>query len=168
MRAALRVAEFEEDGPGVLDATFRDFSDTSRPHEAALSMQISRTILCTADKPLKHALNEFRVAVQLERHFSRRELFTIFANRLYIGENTFGVEAASQHYFHKEPNQLHIEEAALLAGLVKSPSRYSPTVHPDRALQRRNEVIDLMVQSHSISDSDAITAKSSPIQIIKD
>ena len=78
----------------------------------------------------------------------------------------FIVEAAAQHYFHKEPNQLLIGEAALLAGLVARPSYFSPTKHPDRSIQRRNEVIDAMVQVHAISDSDAVTAKLCPLPSI--
>jgi penicillin-binding protein 1A len=120
-------------------------------------------MFCAPDRPLHRNLNEIRFAVQLERHFSRRELFTIFADRTYFGENTFGVEAAARHYFNKEPNQLQIGEAALLAGMVKSPSRFSPTKHPDLALQRRNEVVDAMAQAIFIGESDAIAAKSSPL-----
>lgn len=162
LRAALQAAEAREDGPGVLVGTVEGFSSLNRPH-SILSMRISRTMCYTPGRPLTRELNEIRVAVQLERRFSRRELFTIFANRTYFGENTFGVEAASRHYFSKEPNQLQIGEAALLAGMVKSPSRFSPTKYPDHAFQRRNEVIDAMVQAKSISESDAITAKSSPL-----
>lgn len=168
MRAALRADEIEEDGPGVLASIYRAFSDRSIHHHIAMSTHISRMMCYTSDKHLKRALNEIRFAVQLERRFSRRELFTIFANRIYLGENIIGVEAASQHYFHKEPNQLRIAEAALLAGMVRSPSRYSPTKHPDRALQRRNEVIDAMLQARSISDSDALVAKSSPLLVVHD
>jgi membrane peptidoglycan carboxypeptidase len=115
---------------------------------------------------LNRRLDEFRAAVQLERRFSRRELFTIFANRLTFGEDTVGVDAASQHFFHKEPNQLLVGEAALLAGLARAPSNLSPIRHPDRALQRRNEVIDAMVETHAISKSDASRAKASPLPIM--
>lgn len=162
LRAALEAAEVGEDAPGVLSEILQGSSNHGRVH-TALSLHISRTIFCAPDKPLKRDLDEIRGAVQLERRFSRRELFTIFANRLYFGENTVGVEAAAQHYFHKEPNQLQLGEAALLAGLVKAPSRFSPTKHPDHALQRRNEVIDEMVNEHFISESDAAAAKSMPL-----
>jgi len=167
MRAALQAAEAGEEGPGVLVGTVEGVSSLNRPR-STLSIHISRTMFCAPDRPLHRNLNEIRFAVQLERHFSRRELFTIFTNRTCFGENTVGVEAASRHYFSKEPNQLQIGEAALLAGMVKSPSRFSPTKHPDLALQRRNGVIDLMVQAKSITESDAIAAKSSPLMVVND
>jgi len=126
MRAALQAAEAREDGPGVLINLVEGVGNLKHP-QATLSIDISRTMFCAPDRPLHRNLNEIRFAVQLERHFSRRELFTIFADRTYFGENTFGVEAAARHYFNKEPNQLQIGEAALLAGMVKSPSRFSPT-----------------------------------------
>ncbi len=91
---------------------------------------------------------------------------TIFANRLTFGEDIVGVEPASQHFFQKEPNQLAVGEAALLAGLVRAPAYLSPVKHPDRALQRRNEVIDAMVETHAIGEADASTAKSGPLPIV--
>jgi penicillin-binding protein 1A len=159
MRSALSVAEAGEDDPGVLSELFRDVSDHSRPHRPVLSLQISRTLFCEPSKTLNREVDEVRAAAQLERRFSRRELFTMYANRLVFGENIVGVEAASQHFFHKEPNQLRLEEAALLAGLAKAPSYLSPTRHPDRALRRRNEVLDLMVEAHAATQSEASAVK---------
>ena len=96
LRAALQAVEAREDGPGVLIGTVEGFSNLNRPR-STLSMHISRTMCYTHGRQLIRELNEIRVAVQLERHFSRRELFTIFANRTYFGENTVGVEAASRN-----------------------------------------------------------------------
>ena len=140
MRAALSAAGVEEDSPGVLTETYRRFR--GRASRAAVSWQISRSMFCNPAKTLHRQLDELRAAAQLERRFSRRELFTISANRAMFGEDVVGVEPASQHFFHKEPNQLLIGEAALLAGLLRAPSYLSPTKHPERALLRRNEVID--------------------------
>jgi membrane peptidoglycan carboxypeptidase len=123
-------------------------------------------MFCEPAKTLNRQLDEFRVAVRLERRFSRRELFAIFANRLEFGVEIVGVEPASQHFFHKEPNQLLVGEAALLAGLIRAPSYLSPIKHPDRALRRRNEVIDKMLETRTISQSMASTAKSSPLSIM--
>jgi membrane peptidoglycan carboxypeptidase len=83
-----------------------------------------------------------------------------------FGEDIVGVEPASQHFFHKEPNQLLIGEAALLAGLVKAPSYLSPTKHSDRALLRRNEAIDKMLETRAITESMASTAKASPLSLM--
>jgi membrane peptidoglycan carboxypeptidase len=163
MRSALRAAEAGEDDPGVFSEMFRNVSDHSRPHRPVLSLQISRTLFCEPSKTLNRQVDEVRAAAQMEGRFSRRELFTIYANRLVFGENIVGVEAASQHFFHKEPNQLRLEEAALLAGLAKAPSYLSPKRHHDRALQRRNEVLDLMVEAHAATQSEASAAKVSPL-----
>jgi membrane peptidoglycan carboxypeptidase len=113
-------------------------------------------------------MSEIRVAVQLYRRFSGSELIAIFANRLYLGDNIVGVESASQHYFHKGPNQLQISESAFIAGLARHPSFYSPYMHPDHALKRRNEVIDAMVQKHLISGTEAGTAKATPLVVEAD
>jgi hypothetical protein len=166
LRAALGSAEVGEDGPGVLAETYREFTDDERFHRGALSWHISRTMFCAPSKPLNRQLDEFRAAVQLEQRFSRRELFAIFANRLSFGDDIVGIKAASQHFFQKEPNQLLVGEAALLAGLVKAPSYLSPIKHPDRALRRRNEVIDAMVEAHTISEAEAFTAKASSLPIM--
>jgi penicillin-binding protein 1A len=163
MRSALSAAEATEDDPGVLSEAFREFRGHPRPHRPVLSLQISRTMFCEPSKTLNGQLDDLRASVQLERRFSRRELFTIFANRLTFGENIVGVEAASQHFFHKEPNHLLVGEAALLAGLARAPSYLSPINHPDRALRRRNEVVDLMVEAHAITESEASAVKVSPL-----
>ena len=159
LRAALSAVEVREDGPGVLTETYRGFTDHTTRGGATLSLRLSRTIFCAPSKNLNRELKELRTAVQLERHFSRRDLFTIFANRGWFGENLVGVEAASQHFFQREPIQLRLGEAALLAGMIKSPSRFSPFEHPDRALQRRNEVLGAMVEAHFIDAEKAETAK---------
>ena len=164
LRVALMAVEGSEDGPSVLEEATRAFRD-QRGGIRALSSHISRTMFCIPAKATVRLEEELRTALQLERHYSRRELFTIFANRLYFGENVVGVEEASQHYFHKDPDKLLVEEAALLAGLVKAPAYFSPTNHPDRALKRRNEVIDAMVAARALLVSEAEAAKARPLQV---
>jgi penicillin-binding protein 1A len=93
-------------------------------------MQISRTLFCTPSKMLHRNLAELRAAAQLERRFSRLQLFTIYANRAYFGQDLIGVEAAARQFFYKEPDNLNVGAAALLAGLIKSPSLYSPGQAP--------------------------------------
>jgi membrane peptidoglycan carboxypeptidase len=104
--------------------------------------------------------------VQLERRFSWRQLLAIYANRTYFGDDLVGVEAASQHFFRKEPNQLEVGEAALLAGLVRAPGRLSPVKHSDRALERRNQVFYAMVAAHAIGAEVGKAAKVSPLGIV--
>lgn len=130
-----------------------------------LSFRISRTMFCAPSRTLEREWKEARLAEQLKMHFSHDDLVTIFANRVGFGENINGVKAASEYYFGKGPDELNIADAALLAGLVQAPSRYSPFTHPDRALQRRNAVIDAMVRLHSISDLEGNAAKAAPLAV---
>lgn len=131
--------------------------------EVRLPLQISRTMFCAPSRMLSRRLNEIRTVTRLERHFTQEKLFTIYANRTYFGVGLTGVESASQYFFHKSPAELSIAEAALLAGLAQGPSYLSPVRHPDRALERRNEVIDAMLQAGSITASEADAAKSAPL-----
>jgi membrane carboxypeptidase/penicillin-binding protein len=149
LKAALSAAEAREDD------------------KAKLSLQISRSMFCAPSKTLNREVAEYRVAEQLKRRFSQQELFTIFANRTWFGEGQVGVEAAAQHFFQKEPDQLQVGEAALLAGMIRGLSRLSPYSHPDRALQRRNEVIDAMVESHAIDVKQGEVAKSSALGVVE-
>jgi len=138
-----------------------------RPGEVNVRMQIARGMFCEPSRLLDRQLKEWRTAVQLRWRFSRDELLTIYANRVGFGDNCTGVQAAVEHYFHKEPNQLNVAEAALLAGLIRGPSRLSPYKHPDRALQRRNEVIDAMVKDHAISLEQGEAAKASALGVVE-
>jgi membrane peptidoglycan carboxypeptidase len=150
----------------VLSATYHAFAGDSHRNTATLSFQISRTMFCSPAKPLRRQLDELRTAEQLEQHFSPRELFTIYANRAYFGDDIIGVQSAALHFFGRNAKELTVPEAALLAGLVQSPSRSSPLKHPDRALQRRNEVLDAMVVNGTITASTATAAKSTHLGII--
>lgn len=114
-------------------------------------------------RTLPRQLRELRIAIQLERHYSRQQLFTMFANRSYFGPLEIGIEDASKFYFHQEPRDLSILEAVLLAGLLRSPAHYSPATHPDRALQRRNGVLDAMVAQGSFTAAEAERAKATPL-----
>jgi penicillin-binding protein 1A len=121
LRAALSAVEAGENDQAVFIQMYRGLTDQSKLPRATLSLQISRSMSCVPSKALSRELMEMRTAVRLERHFSRRELFTIFANRVWLGDSQVGVQAASQHFFQKEPSQLSVAEAALLAGLVRAP-----------------------------------------------
>ena len=164
--AALSAVEVREQDPTALASEYGVFTNPASPHTATLSLQISRTMFCQPSKQLNRELNELRAAVQLDRRFSRRQLFTIYTNRLWFGNDLIGIQAASQHFFGKEPNQLSTGEAALLAGLVRSPRRFSPIHHPDQAHQRRNEVLDAMVATGAISREEGTAAKASELRVL--
>lgn len=164
LRVALNAIEAPEDGPTAYEQMSRALSDV-RETRLALSMQVARTMFCSPERTSSRELKELRVAMRLDRHFSRQQLFIIAANRYYFGNDVVGVQAASQYFFHKDPKDLSIAEAALLAGLVRAPSYFSPANHLDRALIRRNQVVDAMLQSNSITAEQAEDAKSTPLNV---
>lgn len=131
--------------------------------ETRLPQQISRTMFCTPSKQLAREVAELRVATHIERRFSQRQILTIYLNRVYFGGTEPGVHSAAQYLSRENPDQLDIAQAALLAGLLRSPSFYSPNRHPDRALKRRNEVIDAMLARGSVGRPEAEAAKTEPL-----
>jgi membrane carboxypeptidase/penicillin-binding protein len=131
---------------------------------AGLSSQIAGTLFChSQDRHLNRSLKEMRTALQLDRRFSHEELLTIYLNRVALGDCGYGVETTSTCLFHKHASDLTLSEAALIAGLIQSPTRLSPTRHPDRALARRNEVIDKMLSAGRISSEQTAAAKAQPL-----
>jgi penicillin-binding protein 1A len=166
LHAALSAAEGGDSSPGVL----ADFNQRIKQDEhlktVPVSLQIARRMVCMPSRALNQETKEFRLAIRLERHYSRQQLFTIYANRVYLGPGLIGVQQGSEFYFRKAPAELNLPEAALLVGLIRAPAMYSPSQHPDRALRRRNEVIDAMAGSSTISAADAQAAKSAPLGIV--
>ena len=108
-------------------------------------------------------MQEALLAIQIERRFTKPQIFTLYANQIFLGHGAYGYEAASEYYFSKPAKQLKLEEAALLAGLPKAPQFYSPITHPDRAIKRRNLVLNAMLEDGKITAAQAADAKSKPI-----
>ena len=109
-------------------------------------MQLARNLFLSPDRSFHRKIQEALLAVQIERRFTKPQIFTLYANQIYLGHGVYGFEAASEFYFSKPAKQLSLDEAACLAGLPKSPSYYSPITHPDHALKRRNLVINSMME----------------------
>jgi membrane carboxypeptidase/penicillin-binding protein len=164
MREAVLAAEGDFDPRGTFGRYYDDASATPESHKyGTYSWQLAREMFCESpDKHLKRTFAEMRTAHQLERHFSQDQLLEIYLNRAYFGNETYGVELAAEHYYGKQAKDLTIVESAMLAGLLDSPSHFSPSVHPDLALARRNEVIDAMARRGSITQEQAALAKLPP------
>jgi penicillin-binding protein 1A len=111
---------------------------------STLTQQLARQSFLTPDKTFRRKLTEIFVAARLERQYSKDEILGMYLNKVYFGDGLYGVEAASLGYFGKHANEVSLAEAALLAGLVKAPSAYAPTVSVDRAKARRNVVLQAM------------------------
>jgi len=128
-------------------------------------MQLARNLFLSPDRSFHRKIEEALLAIQIERRFTKPQIFTLYANQIFLGHGVYGFEAASQYYFNKPAKKLAIEEAALLAGLPKAPGYYSPINHTDRSLKRRNLVINSMLEDGKITASQANDARNRPIQL---
>ena len=112
---------------------------------------------------LKRHLLEYKAAVQMRRRFTTEQLVTIYLNQAPFGQDLVGAESASLHYYGKHASDLDIAQAAMIAGLLKSPTLYSPERHPERAKDRRNSVIQRMLGSGTITAEQADAGQQSPV-----
>ena len=110
-------------------------------------------------------LKEWVVAVKLEHNYSKQEILAMYFNTVDFGSNAFGIKTASKTFFDKHPSDLDVEEAALLVGLLKAPTTYSPILHPDRAKERRNTVLHQMNRYDYLSDEDYEALCEKPIDM---
>jgi penicillin-binding protein 1A len=117
----------------------------------------------TNDKTLERKIREAIVAIQIEKRYTKKEIFTIYCNQMYLGHGAYGIEAASRLYFNKTNKQLSLEEAAMIAGIFQTPERQSPFVDMKRATSRRNVVLQRMADERYITQAQADAAKQRPI-----
>src|SRR5690606_16361050 len=110
-------------------------------------------------------LREVLLAYKIEKNFSKQQILFLYLNQIYFGQRAYGVEAASKGYFHKRVNDITIAEAALLAGLVQAPSKYSPSKNPVRAKERQLYVLRRMFETGKISEEEYKKAVVEPIAI---
>jgi penicillin-binding protein 1B len=137
---------------------------------STLTMQLSRGFfLNPEDKTVKRKLTEMLISEELEQKFTKKQIFEFYANWVNLGQRgSFGIGGfaeASKAYFNKDLKDITLPEAALLAGIIQGPSRLSPYRHPERALERRNLVLDAMVETHAITREQADKAKAIPLKL---
>ena len=148
----------------VIEAAYADLHSDKRAQGAStITMQLTRNLFLSTEKTYARKLQEIFLALQIERHFTKNQIFTLYANQIYLGRGTYGFEAGSEYYFSKHARDLTLPEAALLAALPKGPEEFSPVRHPDRALRRRNLVLQEMLEDHKITQQQAATAEASPL-----
>jgi penicillin-binding protein 1A len=148
----------------IVGAAYRDIESGGKVQGAStLTMQLARNLFLSPDRSFHRKVQEAMLAVQIERRFTKPQIFALYANQIFLGHGVYGFEAASEFYFSKPARQLTLPEAALLAGLPKSPAYYSPINHPDRAMKRRNLVINAMLEDGKITAAQAEDARSSLI-----
>src|SRR5712692_3831965 len=132
---------------------------------STLTQQLARQSFLTKDKTIRRKVQELILAAQIERLYSKPEILELYLNKVYFGDGLYGVEAASRGYFGKHASELTVAEAALLAGLVQSPSSYAPTTNIDRALGRRNVVLQVMLESAAIDRDTFQSARATTIAL---
>ena len=145
-------------------AAYHDVHSKGKSQGAStLTMQLSRNLFLSSEKTYARKIQEIFLTLQIERRFTKQQIFTLYANQIYLGRGTYGFEAGSEFYFSKPAHDLTLPEAALLAALPKGPEEYSPVRHPDRALRRRNLVISEMLADRKITWQEAAAAKAAPL-----
>ena len=154
--------------PGALwtDLKRRSFAEGF----STITMQLARNIFperLTRDKSPVRKLKEIKVARAIERKYSKDRILELYLNQIALGNGAYGIETAAQRYFGKSARDLNIAEAATLAGLPKAPERYNPRRSPERAIQRRNTVLEIMREQKAVSDADASLAKAYPLQLAR-
>ena len=135
---------------------------------STITMQLARNVFperISREKTLVRKIKEGKVAREIERKFDKKKILELYLNQINLGNGAYGVETAAQRYFGKSVRDLNIAEAATLAALPKAPERYNPKRHPERAIQRRNTVIELMRRNDAITDEQAREARAYPLQL---
>jgi penicillin-binding protein 1B len=136
---------------------------------STLTQQLARGFFLTPEKTIKRKVTEMLIAEELEQKFSKQQIFEFYANWVDLGQRgsfaISGFAEASKAYFNKDLKDITLPEAALLAGLIQRPSFLSPYRHPERALDRRNLVLESMVETHAITREQADKAKAAPLKL---
>ena len=136
---------------------------------STITMQLARGFFLTPEKRVKRKIIEIAITFQLENRFNKQQIFQLYANQIPLGQqgsfaiNGFG--QAAQTFFGKDVRQLDLAQCALLAGMIQHPSYLNPYRHPDRAIPRRNRVLDAMVETGKITKEEAIRAKAEPLNL---
>ncbi len=148
----------------AVGAAWRDLHAKGRAQGAStLTMQLARNLFLSSEKTYGRKLQEVLLSMQIERRFTKEQIFTLYANQIYLGRGTYGFEAGSEFYFSKHVKDLNLQEAALLAALPKGPEAYSPLRYPEKALKRRNLVLSEMLHDKKITAEQAKAAEAAPL-----
>jgi hypothetical protein len=179
-----RLAQFAPDAPTVVSDPCllkpttvvpasqigKELSDAigAAEPEGMRSLQVARLILCGEKRRsnLKYALDQYRLIPHIRWQFSKDQIFTIYMNRVYFGDDMIGVEDASRHFFGKRANSLSVAQAALLAGMIRAGDALSPHKHSERALLRRSQVIEAMRVQGKLSAEEAAKAEAEPLGVL--
>ena len=154
------------DLPRVMEAAWRNvLRGHIREGASTLTMQLAGGLfLDRSDRSFRRKIQETLLAIQIERNYTKQQIFTMYANQVYLAHGNYGFEAASEFYFGRPVGKLTLPEAALLAALIRGPA-YSPIMYPNRALERRNLVLDLMQRDGKITTQQEREARLLPVNL---
>jgi penicillin-binding protein 1A len=149
--------------PRILVTLVKDIIYRRMHGASTLTQQLARKLFLTDDKTPERKIKEALLAIQIEKRYTKHEIFTLYCNQMYFGHGVYGVEAASRLYFAKSAKDLTLEEAALIAGILQGNVRQSPYVNMEAALRRRNYTLGRMADVGYITAAQAEEARNKPI-----
>ncbi|HEX8409834.1 MAG TPA: PBP1A family penicillin-binding protein [Thermoanaerobaculia bacterium] len=154
------------DPKAIARALIKDIIERRRAQGAStLTQQLAKMVFLTPEKTIRRKVNEAFLAVQIEKDFTKDQIFELYANQVYLGHGAYGVESASRLFFGKHAKEVTLPEAAVLAALIRAPMYYSPLTHADRALMRRNYVLRRMLAEKFITPEQYQQAVNAPITL---
>jgi len=152
---------------GIIRAFFKNIeAGTIVQGGSTITQQVAKSFFLSPERSYTRKIKEAILAYRIDSHFSKDEILYLYLNQIYLGYGAYGVEAAAENYFGKTVGELNLAECAVLAGLPRAPSRYSPYLHPDRARQREIYVLNRMVENGFITNIEATEAINTPIKIV--
>ena len=149
----------------ILGATWKNLTTDKVEGGSTLTQQLSKNLFLSREQTIKRKVNEWVLALQIERYYTKNQIMELYVNHMFLGANAYGMEAGAETYFGKQAKDLTLGEAALLAGVPKAPSEYSPTANPAKAKERRDLVLDLMAKNGFAGQAEVDAAKAKPIQL---
>jgi penicillin-binding protein 1A len=149
--------------PRIVVTLVKDIIERRLHGASTLTQQLARKLFLTDDKTWERKIREALLAIQIEKRYTKREIFTLYCNQMYFGHGVYGVEAASRLYFGKSAKDVSLEEAALIAGILQGNVRQSPYVNREAAMRRRNYALTRMAEVGYITPAEAEEAKKKPI-----
>jgi 1A family penicillin-binding protein len=150
---------------GTARAAYQDLRHSGKVQGGStITQQLVKTTLLTNEKSFTRKYKEVVLSMEMEQRYSKDQILQMYMNTIYYGQGAYGIESASETYFHKPAKDLTLEESALLAGLPQSPSRYDPNINPDAAKERRDYVLDRMAQQGYITQNVAAQTKAMPVK----
>ncbi|MCH4248566.1 MAG: PBP1A family penicillin-binding protein [Acinetobacter populi] len=159
---------FEHSGvsfKGLGRAVTETLSGSAQTGGSTITMQVAKNYYLSPERTLRRKLTEIFLARKIEENLSKEEILTLYVNKIFLGKNAYGIQAAAKIYYNKTLSELTLAEKAMIAGLPKAPSKYNPVANPERALERRNWILGRMLQLGYIEQQQYEQAIAEPIQL---